>query len=101
MRAAVLHEAGVEALAQLFPRWRIWADADSGWHASRRGAFVQDYRAGAPSFSVHAPSAAELAGQLISQEATEAPRDGAGRAASRPVTTVAGLPAPRSPGPDG
>jgi hypothetical protein len=73
MRAAELAEAGVEALAQLFPRWRIWVDTDSSaWHASRRGAFVQDYRDGAPCFSVHAPSAGELAGQLLWQEAVEA-----------------------------
>jgi hypothetical protein len=94
MRAAVLADAGVEALAQLFPRWRIWADADSGWHASRRGVFVQDYRDGAPVFSVHAPSAGELAGQLIWQEAAEAPRRLAAPAARRPVRAVAGLSCP-------
>ena len=43
MRAAVLADAGVEALAELFPRWRIWADMETGWHACRRGGFIQDY----------------------------------------------------------
>jgi hypothetical protein len=71
MRAAVLAQAGVEALAELFPRWRIWAGG-SGWHAARRGEFIQDYHEGAPAFYVHAPSAAELAGQLRWQEAAEA-----------------------------
>jgi hypothetical protein len=72
MRPAVLAEAGVEALAELFPQWRIWADQDSGWHAARRGEFIQDYHEGAPTFYVHAPSAAELAGQLRWQQAAEA-----------------------------
>lgn len=71
MRAAVLADAGVEALGQLFPRWRIWADSESGWHASRRGEFIQHYHDGAPAFYVHAPSAGELAGQLRWQEAAE------------------------------
>jgi len=71
MRAAVLAEAGVEALAAVFPHWRIWA-GDSGWHAARRGGFIQDYHAGAPAFYVPAPSAAKLAGQLRWQEAAEA-----------------------------
>jgi hypothetical protein len=71
MRAAVLAEAGVEALAELFPRWRIWADGNSRWHAARRGEFIQGYHQGAPAFYVHAASAAELAGQLRWQEAAE------------------------------
>jgi hypothetical protein len=69
---AVLAEAGVEALAELFPRWRIWADQDSGWHAARRGGFVQDHHEGAPAFYVHAGSPGELAAQLRWQEAAEA-----------------------------
>ena len=73
MRAAVLAEAGVEALARLFPGWRIWADRDSGWHAARRGEFIQGYHRGAPMFAVHAPSAGELAIQLRWQEAADAP----------------------------
>jgi hypothetical protein len=71
MSAAVLADAGVEALAELYPRWRIWADADTGWHACRRGGFIQDYHQGAPAFSVHAYSAGELAAQLRWQAAAE------------------------------
>jgi len=47
MPAAVLADAGVEALAELFPQWRIWMDTGTGWHACRRGGFVQDYHQGA------------------------------------------------------
>jgi hypothetical protein len=72
MCAAVLADAGVEALRSLFPRWRIWADAGTGWHACRRGEFIQDYHQGAPAFSVHAGTAGELAAQLRWQEAAEA-----------------------------
>jgi hypothetical protein len=71
MRAAVLADAGVEALAELFPRWRIWADLETGWHACRRGGFIQDYHPGAPAFSVHARTAGQLAGQLRWQEAAK------------------------------
>lgn len=71
MHATVLADAGVEALEQLFPHWRIWADAGTGWHAYRRGEFIQDYHDGAPAFYVQAPSAGELAGQLLWQEAAE------------------------------
>ncbi len=72
MGAAVLSEAGVEVLAELFPRWRIWADQGSGWHAARRGEFIQTYHQGAPAFYVHAPSAGQLAVQLRWQEAADA-----------------------------
>ncbi len=72
MGAAVLADAGVEALAELFPRWRIWVDPDTGWHACRRGGFVQDYHQGAPAFSVHAASVGELAAHLRWQEAADA-----------------------------
>jgi hypothetical protein len=71
MCAAVLADAGVEALGVLFPHWRIWADADTGWHACRRGGFIQDYHQGAPVFSVHAGTAGDLAAQLRWQEAAE------------------------------
>jgi hypothetical protein len=71
MCAALLADAGVEALGELFPRWRIWVDLDTGWHACRRGGFIQDYHQGAPAFSVHASSAGELAAQLRWQQAAE------------------------------
>jgi hypothetical protein len=72
MSTAVLADAGVEALAELYPLWRIWANPDTGWHACRRGGFIQNYHQGAPAFSVHAATAGELAGQLRWQEAAEA-----------------------------
>lgn len=72
MRAAVLTRAGIDALAGIFPHWRIWADQDTGWHACRRGGYIQEYHQGAPAFSVHAASAAELAAQLRWQQAAEA-----------------------------
>ena len=72
MGAAVLADAGVEALGEIFPGWRIWADLDTGWHACRRGGFIQDYHQGAPAFYVHAASVGELAVQLRWQEAAEA-----------------------------
>ena len=48
---------GIEALGEIFPGWRIWADLGTGWHACRRGGFIQDYHQGAPAFYVHAASA--------------------------------------------
>ena len=72
MGAAVLADASIEALAEIFPGWRIWTDLGTGWHACRRGGFIQDYHQGAPAFYVHAGSAAELAVQLRWQEAAEA-----------------------------
>lgn len=71
MGAAVLADAGVEALAELFPQWRIWVDRETGWHACRRGGFIQDYHQGAPAFSVHAATVSELAAQLRWQEAAD------------------------------
>jgi hypothetical protein len=71
MCAALLADAGVQVLGELFPRWRIWVDLNTGWHACRRGGFIQDYHQGAPAFSVHASSAGELAAQLRWQEAAE------------------------------
>ena len=67
----VLTGAGVEALSQLFPDWRIWAD-DYGWHARRRGdVYVQVYQHGAPAFCVHARGAHDLAAQLRWQQAAD------------------------------
>ncbi|MGO9081409.1 MAG: hypothetical protein ACLQDY_20605 [Streptosporangiaceae bacterium] len=71
MNMQLLTDAGVDALTELFPDWRVWADGD-GWHARRRGLYLQSYNFGAPSFYVHAISAAELAGQLRWQQAADA-----------------------------
>ena len=68
--AAVLASAGLEALTSQFPAWLIWTDSH-GWHARRRGGYVQGYRPGTPVFCVHARSAAQLAAQLCWQHATE------------------------------
>lgn len=70
MSAAVLTNAGVQALTELFPDWRIWAD-DTRWHAYRRGGYIQDYRHDSAAFSVHASSPAELAGLMRWQEAID------------------------------
>jgi hypothetical protein len=67
----VLAQARLEALAGMFPDWRIWLDRN-GWHARRRDGFVQGYRAGAPAFHVRAVSAVDLAAQLCWQQAAEA-----------------------------
>ncbi len=84
-RRSVLARARLDALSGLFPDWRIWADGH-GWHARRRdGVYWQEYRHGAPAFSVHAACAVGLAAQLSWQEAAEdrsARRAGRGRAAS-------------------
>jgi hypothetical protein len=66
----VLAQARLEALAGLFPDWRIWLDR-SGWHARRRDSFVQGYRPGAPAFHVRAANALDLAAQLCWQQAAE------------------------------
>jgi hypothetical protein len=66
----VLAQARLEALAGLFPDWRIWLDR-SGWHARRRDSFVQGYRPGAPAFHVIAANALDLAAQLCWQQAAE------------------------------
>jgi hypothetical protein len=71
MSAAVLTDAGIQALSELFPGWRIWAEDDTGWHAYRRGGYIQDYRKNSASFAVHASSPAELAGLMHWQEAIE------------------------------
>jgi hypothetical protein len=66
----VLAQARLEALAGLFPDWRIWLDR-AGWHARRRDSFVQGYRPGAPAFHVLASNALDLAAQLCWQQAAE------------------------------
>ena len=69
---AVGGRAALEALAEIYPDWRIWLD-EHGWHARRRGeGFVQGYRPGAPVFCVHADTATGLAAQLCWQQAAEA-----------------------------
>jgi len=84
-RRGVLARARLDALAGLFPEWRIWVDGH-GWHARRRdGVYLQEYRHGAPAFSVHAACAVSLAAQLSWQQAAEpgsARRTVRGRAAS-------------------
>jgi hypothetical protein len=72
MSTAVLTDAGVEALSEMFPAWRIWAEEDTGWHAYRRGGYIQDYQRNSAAFSVHAETAADLAGLMHWQEAIEA-----------------------------
>jgi hypothetical protein len=72
MGAEVVTAAGIQALSRLFPGWRVWADNDTSWHAYRRGGYVQHRSAGAPAFSVHAGSPAELAGLLFWQDAVDA-----------------------------
>jgi hypothetical protein len=69
--AELLPQARLEALAGLFPGWRIWLDGQE-WHARRRSdGFVQDYQPGAPAFHVSADSAMDLAAQLCWQHAAE------------------------------
>jgi hypothetical protein len=66
----VLPRARLEALTALYPDWRIWLD-QHGWHARRRKGYLQDYRPGAPAFSVHADTATGLAAQLCWQQAAD------------------------------
>jgi hypothetical protein len=69
---SMLARTRLEALAEIYPAWRIWLDRH-GWHARRRGpGFVQGYRPGAPVFYVHAGTATELAAQLCWQQAADA-----------------------------
>jgi hypothetical protein len=71
MRTAfLLAKAGRDALAQIYPGWRVWTD-EHGWHARRRGGYLQDFHNGAPAFAVHAADPVELAAQLRWQEAAE------------------------------
>jgi hypothetical protein len=66
----VLAQARLEALASLFPAWRIWLDR-YGWHARRRGDYMQGLQPGAPAFHVSARTALDLAAQLCWQQAAE------------------------------
>ncbi len=70
MSTQVLTDAGIDALTELFPGWRVWTDRN-GWHARRQGRYLQSYHYGAPSFCVHADSAAALAAQLRWQQAAD------------------------------
>lgn len=71
---AILARARAEALAALFPGWRIWLDR-AGWHARRRQddlqAYIQAHHHGAPAYSVHAATPTALAAQLCWQEAAD------------------------------
>jgi hypothetical protein len=68
---SMLARARLEALAEIYPDWRIWLD-QHGWHARRRGqGFVQGYRPGAPVFYVVADTATGLAAQLCWQQAAD------------------------------
>ena len=66
----VLAQARLEALANLFPGWRIWLDRH-GWHARRRGDWMQGFRPGTPAFHVSAGNALDLAAQICWQQAAE------------------------------
>lgn len=67
----VLAHARLEALAGLFPEWRIWLD-QHGWHARRRQSpYLQVVSSGAPAYCVHARSATTLAAQLCWQQAAD------------------------------
>ncbi len=67
----ILARARLEALAGLFPDWRIWLDSH-GWHGRRRAeGYLQGYRPGAPAFCVHAGTATDLAAQLCWQQAAD------------------------------
>jgi hypothetical protein len=66
----VLAHAQLEALARLFPDWTVWVDR-RGWHARRRGKFLQRYHPGAPAFHVNAETALDLAGRLCWQQTAE------------------------------
>jgi hypothetical protein len=65
-----LTRARLDALAGLFPGWRIWVDAH-GWHARRRDGHLQMFRPGAPAFHVQADTATDLAAQLCWQQAAD------------------------------
>src|SRR6185437_1533872 len=68
---AILARARAEALAALFPDWRIWLD-QAGWHARRRqDAYLQARYNGAPAYSVHAATPTALAAQLCWQHAAD------------------------------
>jgi hypothetical protein len=70
--SAGLARAGLGALAEMYPGWRVWLDSH-GWHARRRSdGFLQGYRSGAQVFCVHARTAPGLASQLCWQQAAAA-----------------------------
>lgn len=80
---SLLARISQETLAELYPDWQTWLDRH-GWHARRRAAgFIQEYRPGAPVFSVHASTAAALAAQLCRQQPARTSAPDGGRA--RPV----------------
>ena len=82
--ASVLARARLDALAEMYPGWRIWLDAH-GWHARRRNdGFLQGYRSGAEAFCVHAASAPGLAAQLCWQQAATAHAPGGCSGSLRP-----------------
>jgi hypothetical protein len=58
-------------LRRAYPGWHIWMDGTGCWHARRRGNFRQEYRAGAPLYSVHEVSVAQLRAALAEQERQE------------------------------
>jgi hypothetical protein len=71
--SAVLARAGLGALAEMYPDWRIWLDSH-GWHARRRSdGFLQGYQSGGQVFCVHAGTAPGLATQLSWQQAGRLP----------------------------
>jgi hypothetical protein len=67
--ASILARVRLDALAEMYPGWRVWLDSH-GWHARRRDdGFLQGYQSGAPAFCVHAETAPGLAAQLCWQQA--------------------------------
>jgi hypothetical protein len=106
--SGILARARLDALAEMYPGWRIWLDSH-GWHARRRDdGFVQGYRSGAEAFCVHAGTAAGLAAQLCWQEAATAHASGGCSASLQPPPpwghrvrgpAPPGLPQPASAGP--
>ena len=82
--ATILARARLDALAEMYPGWRVWLDAH-GWHARRRNdGFLQGYRSGAQAFCVHAGTALALAAQLCWQQAATTHAPGGCSASLRP-----------------
>jgi hypothetical protein len=103
--AGLLARARLDALAEIYPGWRIWLDSH-GWHARRRDdGFLQGYRSGAQAFCVHAGSAPGLAAQLSWQQAATAHAPGGCSTTLRPPppwghrVRPPGLPQPGLPQP--
>lgn len=61
-------------MQEAFPRWRIWQD-DAGWHAMRKGSFMQRRHRGAAAHSLHVPNAVLLAAHLAVEDALECGAD--------------------------